>query len=191
MTAILDVLGQRWSPRAFAPRAVEADKLKTLFEAARWAPSCYNDQPWSFLITRRGVDASYDTLLVTLMAANQAWAATAPVLVLNCVRKNFSHNGKPNRWGFYDLGLAVGNLLSEATHLGLLVHQMAGFDAELAQRSLGLPDDHEAVAVMALGYLGDPSVLPAGVEEKDPSQRERKVLSEFAYAGQWRHGLES
>ena len=83
MSAILDVLSQRWSPRAFAPRAIEADKLTALFEAARWAPSCYNDQPWSFLIMRRGTDAAYEQLLATLMAANQAWAATAPVLVLN------------------------------------------------------------------------------------------------------------
>jgi nitroreductase len=190
MPAILDVLSKRWSPRAFEPRAVEADKLSTLFEAARWAPSCYNDQPWSFLITRRDSDAAYEQLLATLMTANQAWAASAPVLVLNTVRKNFLHNGKPNRWAYYDLGLAVGNLLSEATHLGLLVHQMAGFDAELAHRSLGLPDDHEAVAVMAIGYLGDPALLPVGVEEKSPALRERKALAEFAYAGQWQQGLD-
>lgn len=185
MSAILDVLSKRWSPRAFDSRAVEADKLNALFEAARWAPSCYNDQPWSFLVTRKGIDAGYEPLLASLMAANQAWAATAPVLVLNTVRRNFAHNGKPNRWAFYDLGLAVGNLLSEATHLGLLVHQMAGFDPELAHRSLGLPEDHEAVAVMALGYLGDPARLPTGVEEKSPAQRERKPLTDFVHHGQW------
>lgn len=185
MSAILDVLSKRWSPRAFAPRAVETDKLQTLFEAARWAPSCYNDQPWHFVVTQRGIDASHESLLACLMAANQAWASTAPVLVLNCVRKNFTHNGKPNRWAFYDLGLAVGNLLCEATHLGLLVHQMAGFDAELAQRALSLPADHEAVAVMAVGYLGDPATLPAGVEEKSAAQRERKAASEFIHPGQW------
>jgi len=189
MSAILDVVSQRWSPRAFAPRAIEVDELSTLFEAARWAPSCYNDQPWSFLVTRRGTDASYEHLLSCLMAANQAWAATAPVLVLNTVRKNFTHNGKPNRWAFYDLGLAVGNLLSQATRLDLLVHQMAGFGAELAQRTLGVPEDHEAVAVMAIGYLGDPAQLPAGMEEKSPAQRERKALSDVVYAGQWRQGL--
>lgn len=185
MPPILDVLSQRWSPRAFSPRAVETEKLTTLFEAARWAPSCYNDQPWSFFVTRRGVDANHEALLSCLMAANQAWAATAPVLILNCVRKNFSHNGKPNRWAFYDLGLAVGNLLSEATHQGLLVHQMAGFDLELAQRALSLPDDHDAVAVMAIGYLGDPATLPAGVEEKSPAQRERKAVAEFIHEGRW------
>ena len=189
MSAILDVLSKRWSPRAFAPRALEADKLHILFEAARWAPSCYNDQPWHFLVTRRGSDATYEQLLSCLMPANQAWAASAPVLVLNTIRKNFSHNGKPNRWAFYDLGLAVGNLLCEATHLGLHVHQMAGFDADLAQTTLGMPQDHEAVAVMAVGYLGDPALLPAGVEEKAPDQRERKTLAEFVSLGQWTQGL--
>ncbi len=191
MSAILDLLSQRWSPRAFASRAVETDKLVALFEAARWAPSCYNDQPWSFLVTRRDTDTSYQQLLSCLMAVNQAWAATAPVLVLNTVRKNFSHNGKPNHWAIYDLGLAVGNLLCEATHRGLLVHQMAGFDASLAHGTLGLPEDHEAVAVMAIGYLGDPALLPAGVEEKDPGKRERRSLAEVAYTGQWKQGMKS
>ena len=189
MPAILEVLSKRWSPRAFARRAVEADKLQLLFEAARWAPSCYNDQPWRFLVTRRGFDASYEQLLSCLMPANQAWAASAPVLVLNTIRKNFAHNAKPNRWAFYDLGLAVGNLLCEATQLGLYVHQMAGFDADLAQTTLGVPQDHDAVAVMALGYLGDPALLPAGVEEKAPQQRERKALAEFVSVGQWTQGL--
>lgn len=185
MPAILDVLSQRWSPRAFSDRAVEPEKIELLFEAARWAPSCYNDQPWSFVVTRRGVGADHESLMSCLMAANQAWASTAPILVLNCVRKHFSHNGKPNRWAYYDLGLAVGNLLSEATRQGLVVHQMAGFDAERAQRVLALPDDHEAVAVMALGYLGDPARLPPGVEEKSPAQRERRTVMEFVHEGRW------
>ena len=189
MSTILDVLSQRWSPRAFAPRAVENDKIHALFEAARWAPSCYNDQPWTFLLTRRGQDPAYEQLLACLMPANQAWAATAPLLVLNTARQNFLHNGKPNRWAFYDLGLAVGNLLSEATHLGLLVHQMAGFDAALAHSSLGLPVGHEAVAVMAIGYLGDAALLPAGVEEKSPAQRERKPHADLLYTGRWKQAL--
>lgn len=185
MSAILEVLSQRWSPRAFSARPIEAEKLQALFEAARWAPSCYNDQPWSFVVTRQGMDAQHEALLGSLMPANQAWAATAPVLVLNCVRKNFSHNGKPNRWAHYDLGLAVGNLLGEATHQGLFVHQMAGFDADIAHRALALPDDFDAVAVMALGYLGDPARLPAGVEEKSAALRERKAVADFLHQGRW------
>lgn len=189
MSANLDVLKQRWSPRAFAARPVADDKVHGLFEAARWAPSCYNDQPWTFLLTRRGLDLAHQQLLACLMPANQAWAATAPLLVLNTVRSNFLHNGKPNRWAFYDLGLAVGNLLSEATHLGLYVHQMAGFDSALAHRTLGLPDSHEAVAVMAVGYLGEAASLPAGVEEKSPDQRERKPHAELLYTGHWQQSL--
>jgi nitroreductase len=186
MPLILDVLSQRWSPRAFAPQTVEKEKVIELFEAARWAPSCYNDQPWSFLLTRRGQDPSYEQLLACLMPANQAWAATAPLLVLNAVRQNFLHNGKPNRWAFYDLGLAVGNLLAQATALGLSVHQMAGFDPVLAHSSLELPADHEAVAVMAIGYLGDAALLPAGVEEKSPLQRDRKSQEDMLHMGRWK-----
>ena len=186
MSSILDVLSQRWSPRAFALRDVEYEKVTKLFEAARWAPSCYNDQPWAFLLTRRGENPAYEQLLACLMPANQAWAATAPLLVLNTVRQNFLHNGKLNRWAVYDLGLAVGNLLAQATALGLSVHQMAGFDAVVAHSSLGLPDDHEAVAVMAIGYLGDPALLPAGVEEKSPTQRARKPQEDLLYVGRWK-----
>lgn len=186
MSSILEVLSQRWSPRAFAPRGVENDKVTILFEAARWAPSCYNDQPWSFLLTRRSQDPAYEQLLACLMPANQAWAATAPLLVLNTVRQNFLHNGKPNRWAFYDLGLAVGNLLAQATALELSVHQMAGFDAALAHHSLGLPSDYEAVAVMAIGYLGDAALLPAGVEEKSPTLRERKSQEDLLHMGRWK-----
>ena len=186
MFSILDVLSQRWSPRAFAPRAVESEKVSELFEAARWAPSCYNDQPWAFLLTHRGQDPAYEQLLACLVPANQAWAATAPLLVLNTVRQNFLHNGKPNRWAVYDLGLAVGNLLAQATALGLSAHQMAGFDAVLAHSSLGLPADHEAVAVMAIGYLGDAALLPVGVEEKSPTQRVRKPQEDLLHVGRWK-----
>lgn len=185
MSAALDLLTRRWSPRAFASRPVEADKLIALFEAARWAPSCYNGQPWQFLLARRSVDAAYDALFPTLMSANQAWAASAPLLVLNVAQKNFTHNGKPNGWAWYDLGQAVGNLLAQATQLGLHVHQMAGFDAVQAHANLGLPADCDAVAVMAVGYLGDPATLPAGVEEKSPAQRERRALPEFVHDGAW------
>ena len=184
MSQALDLLTGRWSPRAFAPRAIDAADLATLFEAARWAPSCYNGQPWHFVLARRG-DAAHEALFPTLMGANQAWAATAPLLVLNVVNKNFSHNGKPNGWSWYDLGLAVGNLLAQATHLGILAHQMAGFDAQQAHARLGLPADCDAVAVMALGYLGDPATLPSGVEEKSRDARERKPLPTFVHDGAW------
>ena len=180
MSAVLEVLTSRWSPRAFADRAVEQDTLAALFEAARWAPSCYNGQPWQFLLARRGVDAAYEPLFASLMSANQAWAASAPLLVLNVVQKNFTHNGKPNGWAWYDLGLAVGNLLAQATQLGLHVHQMAGFDPAQAHAALGLPGGHDAVAVMAIGY-------PAGKDgaDKSPAKRERKPLPDFVHDGAW------
>ena len=190
MTAIHELLSRRWSPRAFAPRAVESDTLRALFEAARWAPSCYNDQPWAFVVTRREQDSAYQQLLSCLMPANQAWAATAPLLILTTARKVFAHNGQAHRWAWYDLGQAVGNLLCEATSLGLCAHQMAGFDAAQAHSALQMPEDYDAVAVMALGYLGDPGLLPSGVEEKSPDKRERRPLAEFVYAGAWRRALD-
>ena len=190
MAAIHELLSRRWSPRAFASRAVEADKLALLFEAARWAPSCYNDQPWYFLVARREQETeSYQRLLDCLVPFNQAWAATAPVLLLSIARLQFVQNGKPNRHAAYDVGQAVGNLLCQAVHLGLYVHQMAGFDAEQARTAFALPQAFDPIAVAALGYLGDPSVLPPTIEEKAPDQRERKPLSEFVFAGAWQRPL--
>lgn len=185
MTKIHELLSARWSPRAFADRPVEDDKLRSLFEAARWAPSCYNDQPWRFVLTRRGVDAGHAKLLECLVPANQAWAATAPVLVLTVASQTFRHNGQPNRWAWYDAGLAVGSLLAQATALGLVAHQMAGFDAEAARAALHVPSGNDVVAVTALGYLGHPSVLPPGVEEKAQDKRERRALHEFVFSGDW------
>lgn len=190
MTEIHELLSRRWSPRAFSARAVEAEKLRLLFEAARWAPSCYNDQPWYFLVARRSEDAdAYQHLLDCMVPFNQAWAATAPVLLLSVARLQFAQNGKPNRHAVFDVGQAVGNLLCEATYLGLYVHQMAGFDVEQARSSFALPVGFEPIAAAALGYRGEPSVLPPTIEEKSPDKRERKPLSEFVFAGDWQRPL--
>ena len=185
MSTIHEYLAARWSPRAFAAAPVEHDQLRTLFEAARWAPSCYNDQPWRFVLARRGRDEAYGKLLQCLVPANQAWAATAPILILVVAAKTFRHNGQSNRYAWYDAGQAVANLLCQATVLGLMAHQMAGFDPVRAHADLGLPDAFDAVAVMALGYHGEPSMLPAGVAEKLPEQRERLPLSAIVFAGGW------
>lgn len=175
------LLAQRWSPRAFAEREVALDVLQQLFEAARWAPSCYNDQPWSFVIGRRGHGDGYQAILDTLVPFNQQWASTAPVLIIAICREEFSHNGKPNRHAWYDLGLAMGNLLVEATALGLHAHQMAGFDPDAAAQSLDIPAPHSAVSATALGYLGSSDRLPDDMEDKAPGERERKLSDEFVF----------
>jgi hypothetical protein len=125
-----------------------------------------------------------------LVESNRAWAATAPVLVLNVARQCFLHNGQPNRHAWYDLGQAVASLLVEATRAGLHAHQMAGFDAARATQALALPAGFDAVAVMALGYHGDPSRLPSGVCEKAPAARERRPQTAFVFAEQWQSVLD-
>jgi nitroreductase len=174
----------RFSPKAFAARDVDDDVLVALFEAARWAPSCYNDQPWHFVVARSG-EAAHAALLASLVPGNQAWAATAPVLVLGVAREHFAHNVALNRHAWYDLGQAMASLLVIATARGLHVHQMAGFDAERAAAACALPDGHSAVVVAALGYRGEPARLPPGTTEKDPAARERKALAEFVFASTW------
>ncbi|MEQ8661729.1 MAG: nitroreductase family protein [Gammaproteobacteria bacterium] len=178
------LLRTRFSPRAFDARPIADSTLASLFEAARWAPSCYNDQPWHFVLTRHG-SAAHAALLATLAAGNQAWAATAPILLLCVARERFAHDHTPNRHAWYDLGQAMGSLLVCASAHGLHAHQMAGFDAAQAARALALPPAHAAVAVCALGYLGDPARLPAGVSEKDAHARTRRPLAEFTFEARW------
>ncbi|MGE0482723.1 MAG: nitroreductase family protein [Gammaproteobacteria bacterium] len=184
MHDIETLVRNRFSPKAFAPREVDDDILRALFEAARWAPSCYNDQPWHFVVTRRG-ETIHAALLECLATGNQAWAGTAPLLLVGVAREHFAHNGTANRHAWYDLGQAVASLLLVATSHGLHVHQMAGFDAERTATLCALPTGHAAVVVAALGYLGDPARLPPGTVEKDPSTRERKALADFVFAADW------
>jgi len=179
------LLLDRWSPRAFSDRSVTSATLATLLEAARWAPSCYNDQPWNFIVARREDASSYQNVFDCLVPQNQAWARTAPVLMLAVARLHFAHNATLNRHAWYDLGLAVANLIVQATHLQLSVHQMAGFDPEEARRRCEIPAGFEPAVAIALGYRGDPSRLPAGVAEKDPALRERHEVTTFAFAGRW------
>src|SRR5437660_6858724 len=149
---IEEILRQRWSPRAFSDRNVEAKKLLSLFEAARWAPSSFNEQPWSFIVATKDNPSEHAQLLNCLMEKNQQWARLAPVLMLSIAKLNFEKTGKPNRHAFHDVGMAVGSLLVEATALGLFVHQMAGFSVEKARAVFSVPAGFEPVAAIAVGY---------------------------------------
>lgn len=174
---IHELLAERWSPREFEARPVEPSKLVQLFEAARWAPSSYNAQPWSFIVATRENAEAYNRLLSTLMDANQKWAKQAPVLILAVTRLNYTHVDHPNRHAYYDLGQAVANLTVQATALGLRLHQMGGFDPQAARELFAIPAGHEAVSVLALGYQpGQPADLAA---------RTRKPLAEFVFDGSW------
>jgi len=179
------LLRERWSPRAFADRVVEPDKLRSLLEAARWAPSSYNEQPWSFIVATKGHPGEYERLLSCLVEGNVRWAQHAPVLMLSVARLAFERNRKPNRHAFHDVGLAVENLVIQGMALGLFVHQMAGFHVDRAREVYGIPEGYEPVAAMAIGYLDDPGRLPDDLRERELAPRTRKPLESFVFSGQW------
>jgi len=183
---ILEVLAHRWSPYVYAPRPVERKKLLTCLEAARWAPSSYNEQPWSFLIAEREDEEAFRTMLDCLVEANQAWAANAGVLLLTVAAKNFSRNGKPNAVAEHDIGLAAGKLTAQATALGLAVHQMAGIDREKVRQTYNVPATHAPLTAIAIGYAGDAShARDAQFVERDATPRSRKPLAEIVFHGTW------
>lgn len=179
------LLARRWSPRAFAEQSVESDKLASLFEAVRWAPSSSNEQPWRFVVATKDDQAAYDRLLACLLEGNRKWAFRAPVLLVSVARMQFEDDGKPNRHAFHDAGMALENLLLQATALGLVAHPMAGFNIEQARADLKIPAGFEPVAMVAVGYPGESTLLPDYLQQREAKPRERKPLTELVYAGQW------
>jgi nitroreductase len=172
----------RWSPRAFSNRPVPLETLYSIFEAARWAASCFNEQPWRFLVAR--TEADLGKFARFLVPANQVWAKEAPVLVVSLGKKTFTYNGKPNSVFQHDVGAASACMALAATQHGLHAHGMAGFDAELARTTLGVPDDYEVVAMWAIGYQGEISQLPENLREREiPS--DRRPLSEIVMEGRF------
>lgn len=183
---IHELIKERWSPRAFSDKPVSQETLCSLFEAARWAPSSYNDQPWHFIVgTKSDSPETYDELYECLLEGNQTWAETAPVLGLSVARKRFVHSGDENRHALHDVGLAMENLVLEATSRDLYVHQMAGFDSEAARRAFAIPGAQEPVAAFALGYLGDAESLPEDLRKKERAERSRDSLDAFVFSGEW------
>ena len=179
------LLKQRWSPRAFAERLVEIDKLLSLWEAARWSASCANQQPWYFLVATKENKTEYARLLSCLRENNQLWASQAPVLMVSVAKLAFDMNGQPNRYAFHDVGLAVANLIIQATALGLYVHQMAGFYPDKVRELYGVPDDFEPVAGIVLGYPGDPATLSEELQQRELAPRTRRPCESFVFQGAW------
>ena len=180
-----ELIRERWSPRAFSEKAVPAEELRSLFEAARWAPSSNNEQPWAFIVGTKDDQATHTKLLTTLVEFNQIWAKQAPVLAIAVSELAFARNGHPNRNAFYDTGAAVADLTTEATSRGLLVHQMAGFDAHKATELFSIPNGWEPIAAFVLGYPGDPQSLPETLRERELASRKRKPLADFVMSGSW------
>jgi nitroreductase len=182
---IHDLLARRWSPRAFDAQPVDADLLRTLFEAARWAPSSNNEQPWRFIVASKNHEVDWNRLFNCLAEGNQKWAVRAPVLMLSVASMHFADDGKPNRHAFHDMGLATENLVLQATASGLVAHQMAGFDVEKARVDLRIPAGYEPVAMIAIGYPGNPDILPERLRERELRPRSRRPIGEWTFGGQW------
>ncbi|HAD97399.1 MAG TPA: nitroreductase [Cryomorphaceae bacterium] len=173
----------RWSPRAFADREVEVEKLQRIFEAARWAPSSTNEQPWRFIVASKG-DEHYDKLYGCLNEWNRKWTWTAPVLVATLAKKNFTKNDKPNKHSWHDLGLAMGNLSAQATHENLYLHQMAGIHTEEVERLFEVDTDaYEVVSMFVLGYQDEKRLqeLEERYHESELKERSRKPLNELVF----------
>ena len=183
--AILDLIASRWSPYAFTDRAVSNNDLLSLFEAARWAPSSHNEQPWSYLVATRDQPGEFERLLSCLVETNQAWAKFAPALAIGCTSLNFTRNGRPNAAALHDLGLASANLVLEATARGLAVHQMIGILPERAREIYGIPADVQPLTGLAVGYAGDPATLPEQLRGRDLAPRTRKPLASFVFGAKW------
>ena len=179
MVHINQVIRERYSPVIFSSKQIEEAKLVSLFEAARWAPSAFNEQPWRFVIGMKNKDENYQKLFNCLVEANQYWAKYAPFLVLSVTRKISEVTGKANRFAHYDTGMAVGNLLAQATSLGLYVHQMGGFSISKAREFFELGEEYEPMAIMAIGYKGDIKLFPDDLKERELKKRFRKPLDEI------------
>jgi nitroreductase len=180
-----DFVAERWSPRAFSDKSVPADDLVSLFEAARWAPSSSNEQPWAFIVATKDDGENFAKLTSILVPGNSGWAQNAPVLALAVAQLAFAKSGTPNRNAQYDTGAASAWLTVEATSRGLVVHQMAGFDAEKARQIFAIPEGWQPIAAIAIGYPGDADSLPQPLRDRENAPRMRKPLSAFVMSGQW------
>lgn len=182
---IHSLIAERWSPRAFADRDVEPEKVRTCLEAARWAPSCYNEQPWYVIVGRRGEGEAHGRVFDCLVEQNQRWAGAAPVLAISVAKPTFDSGGRPNRHAQHDVGLATMNVMLQARALGLAAHAMAGFSRKKAHAAFGIPEDHEPMAAIALGYPGEADSLPDDLAEKERAPRERRPLADWVVGETW------
>ncbi|MCX4186821.1 nitroreductase family protein [Methylophaga sp. OBS4] len=181
------LLAERWSGRAFdATQPVSEDQITALTEAARWAPSCFGDQPWRYLICNKFTDEqAWQKAFAALVPGNQEWAQSAPILILAASVQTFSQNNKPNRWGGYDTGAASISLCLQATAMGLMSHQMGGFDVDIMRRNFNIPEDISLWAMMAIGYPAPLDSLTEEQLERELKVRERRPLSQQFFHGKW------
>jgi nitroreductase len=174
----------RWSPRAFLDRPVPRDLLVSLFEAARWAPSCNNSQPWRYIVATSDNRDAYETAQACVNERNQRWSRLAPVLCFVCASKNLA-DGRPSPTHMYDTGMASAQLIVQATAHGLVIHQMAGILRDKIRETYSVPDDTDIICGLALGYQGDASLLPDELSERELQPRRRQALTDFVFTGKF------
>jgi nitroreductase len=187
---IHDLLRDRWSSRAFADTPVPTEILLSVFEAARWSASTFNGQPWRFIVATKNQPHEHAALLTCLTESNQLWAKNAPVLMLTAAKLTFAEDGSPHRLGRYDVGLAVQNLVVQATALGLNLRQMAGLYPEKAMVLYEIPEDYEVLTGIAVGYYGAPERLSERQQTREQEPRTRNPLSSFIFSGTWGESAE-
>ncbi len=180
---IIEPIRERWSPMAFDPRPVEEEKIQTFLEAARWAPSSYNEQPWRYIYAQKG-DENRD-VLESLLVEGNAWAKNAGVLMISFASKNFAHNGKPNYYHLHDTGAASAYMVVQLPSLGLIGHQMQGFDHEHANEKLGVPNEYAPGSMIAVGYYAGQEGLTPEWKEREDAPRTRRDIAETAFRGKW------
>lgn len=182
---IHDLLARRWSPYAYDGRSVSDDDLAALFEAGRWAASCFNEQPWRYILARKEHADEFEKMLSCLVEGNQKWARFAPVIGLGVISTRFRRNDKPNRCAAHDLGAASASIALEATRRGLALHQMAGIVPERAKEIYQLPDGFETFTGLAIGYPGGGPEVPEELRERDRRPRTRRPINETVFVGDW------
>ena len=181
-----ELIAHRWSPRAFEARAIAPHELKCLFEAARWAASSYNAQPWYYIVATKDDPENFQKVLSTFVEFNQSWAKNASAVALSVAGHKMPHDASTNRHAFHDVGAASATLALEAASHGFQAHQMAGILPDKAREVFGIPADFEAVAGFAIGYPGDPLTLPEGrLRDNETGARSRKPLTDFVFTGKW------
>lgn len=180
-----ELIKKRKSPVAFSDQEVTKDQLEQIFEATRWAASCFNEQPWRFIVATKAQEELYKKVLNGINPHNQKWAQNVPVLMLTFAKKTFEANGKPNNHSWHDLGLAVGNMTAQATAMGLYLHQMAGIVRDNIQRDFDVPEDYEIVSGIALGYKLDLEDVPEDLKARETKERIRKSLNEIVFDEAW------
>lgn len=174
-----ELIQKRRSKRAYSSKLIEPEKIYSLFEAARWAPSSMNEQPWTYIYATREQDDLWTAIFNSLNESNQIWVKDAPLLVVSLARKNFVRNDQRNHSAVYDMGAANAFLSLQATELGLNVHQMGGYRPERLSSALNVPSDYDLGVVMAIGYLGDEEKLPNHLQERERNPRFRRRQKVF------------